>query len=61
MQIDEKIAGMVALVIICLAAMWLLGAASSTIISTAVGAIAGFITGNISKGGAPTDPLDTTK
>ena len=42
----EKIAALISLTIISLGAMYLLQAESTTVVGTAVGAIAGFITGS---------------
>ena len=43
---NEKNFALVALSLISIAAMYFLGAASTTVVGTAVGAIAGFITGS---------------
>jgi outer membrane lipoprotein SlyB len=45
---DEKIIGMIALVVICGMSLFFLGTDASTVVGTAVGAIAGFITGKSS-------------
>lgn len=45
-MMNEKVAALITLTIISLGAMYFLGASSTTIVGTAVGAIAGFITGN---------------
>lgn len=48
---NEKIAALIALSIICIFAMFKMGYAAETVVGTAVGAIAGFITGAVTTKG----------